>query len=111
MLFKFALVGSVGMMLSTVMPPVVGGLLAYFAGAELFHGIARLLAPWRWLEGICTAIYYVLPSYGKFNAYAQFFMGIGMEPRRVLVLAAYALGYTALMVVLAMLAFRRRDLA
>lgn len=111
MLFKFALMGSVGMMLSMVMPPVLGGLLAYFAGAELFHGIAQLLAPSRWLEGICTVIYYVLPSYGQFNAYTQFLIGIEMEPKRVLLLAAYALVYSAVMLWLAQLALRRHDLA
>jgi ABC-type transport system involved in multi-copper enzyme maturation permease subunit len=111
MLFKFVLVGAVGGALAMLMPPVLGGMLAYFAGAEFFQALADIASGWAWLRALCTGIYYVLPSYGKLSAYTQFFMGTEIEFARALLLAAYALAYSALMFFLATAALRRRDLA
>jgi ABC-type transport system involved in multi-copper enzyme maturation permease subunit len=110
MLFKFLLMGSVGMALAMVMPPGLGGVLAYFAGAETFQWIAMWFIKSHWLRGILTALYYVFPSYSKFNAYTQFFLGIEIGPIRALQLAGYALTYSILMMGLAIVALRRREL-
>jgi ABC-type transport system involved in multi-copper enzyme maturation permease subunit len=110
MLFKFILVGSVGMALAMLMPPALGGVLAYFAGAETFQWMAMLLGKSGWAREILTVLYYIFPSYSKFNAYTQFFMGVQIGPTRTLQLAGYALTYSVLMIGLAILGLRRRDL-
>ena len=109
--FGFLLVGSVGAFLSTLMPPVLAGVVAYFGGAQLFHRLADWAAPWRWLDYLLTGLHYVAPSYDKFNMYLDLLMGKEIPLSRPVVLAAYAVAYSALMFLLTTLVFQRRDVA
>ena len=108
---KFVLVGSVALVLAMLMPPPVAGVLAYFVGAGIFQTIAKYLAPWPWLRTVCTGINYLLPNYGAFSPYLRFLLGKQPDPVRVLLLALYAVGYSAVMLLLAIAVFRRRDVA
>jgi len=111
MFFKFLLIGSVGAFLATVMPPALGGVVAYFAGARLFQSMAQWLVSWPWLQAPLKALSYVAPSYSEFSAYHHLLLGMEMAPQRVVVLAAYAVVYSALMIVFAVALLGRRDLA
>jgi Cu-processing system permease protein len=111
MFFKFLLIGSVGAFLAMVMPPALGGVVAYFAGARLLQSMAQWLVSWAWLQAPLKALSYVAPSYSEFNAYHHFLLGVEMAPQRVVVLAAYAVVYSALMIVFAVALLGRRDLA
>jgi len=102
--FQSLLAGSVGLALAMVLPPALGGILAYFAGGDMLLTQVWSLSFTRWL-------YYVLPSYGEFGLHQQFLTGVDITPGRVLVLSAYGLAYAVVMLWLAQLAFRRRDLA
>ena len=108
---KFVLVGSVALALSMLMPPPVAGVLTYFAGAGIFQTLAKHLAPWPWLRTLFTGINYLLPNFGAFTPYLRFLLGKDLDPVRVLLLALYAVGYSAVMLLLAIAAFCRRDAA
>jgi ABC-type transport system involved in multi-copper enzyme maturation permease subunit len=101
--FQSLLVGSVGVALSMVLPPALAGVLAYFAGGDtLLTAVSS--------RSFTKPLYYLLPSYGEYGLHQQFLTRIEITPARVLVLAAYALAYASVMLWLAHLAFRRREL-
>jgi ABC-type transport system involved in multi-copper enzyme maturation permease subunit len=106
---KFVLVGSVALALAMLIPPPVAGVIAYFAGAGIFQTLAKYIAPWPWLRTVFTGINYLLPNYGAFTPYLRFLLAKDPDPVRVLLLALYAVGYSAVMLLLAIAAFRRRD--
>lgn len=106
---KLVLVGSVAMVVSLLMPPPVAGILAYFAGAESFFWMARHIG--TPIKEMLLAIYWILPSYSRFNLYSQFFTNTTISGRETLLLAAYAAVYCAILLWLALVFLRRRDLA
>jgi Cu-processing system permease protein len=107
--FKFVLLGSVGAFLAALMPPAFAGVLAYFGGAQLFQRIGQWIAPWDWLKAPFTALHYAAPSYAKFNLYIDLMLGRDIPLPRVLLLIAYALAYSAVMLLFTCMLFRRRD--
>lgn len=105
---KLVMVGSVAMMLSLLVPPPVAGILAYFAGAETFFGFAKHVG--TPIKEIFLALYWVLPSYSRLSIYSQFLSGTSISGHAALLLATYAAVYSAVVLWLALLLLRRRDL-
>jgi hypothetical protein len=90
------MLGSVAMLLSLFMHPMIASLLAFFAG-----------------NGLCSQsnpFYYILPSYQDFNVFFQIVQGSLMRPKDVAFLSLYAVDFAAIMLLLALWRFRTKEL-
>jgi len=90
------MLGSLAMLLSLWMHPVVACVLAFFAGNGLY--------------GPHNPLYYILPSYHNFNMLFQVLEGSLISGRDVLFLSLYALDFVAIMLLLALWRFRTKEL-
>jgi len=105
---------SVAVLLSAGVSPMLGAMItfgAYVAGS--FSGdLLRLaeLAESGLAKGGMRVLYYILPNLEMFNLRAAAVHGLPVEPARVATAALYAVTYSAGMIFLAMVVFRRREL-
>ena len=88
--------GSAALLLSLVMHPLLAAVVALFAGAGF-------LSP-------PNPLYYVLPSYDRFNVFTQIFQGRLMSMSEIGMLTLYALDVAVIFLLLAFWRFRTRDL-
>ena len=97
MFCQILVVGSVGMLLSLLIHPLLAGVAAFFASASL------LSSP--------NPLYFILPSYDRFNVTHSIWTGEMIALEDVLLLTAYAVDVAAIMVLLALWLFRTREVA
>jgi|ERR1035438_5397750 ABC-type transport system involved in multi-copper enzyme maturation permease subunit len=89
------MLGSVAMLLSLFMHPVIGCILGYVAG-----------------NGLCSTgnpLYYILPSYAPFNVFGQILNGNILKASDVGLLTLYALDFVVLMLLLSCWRFRNKE--
>jgi ABC-type transport system involved in multi-copper enzyme maturation permease subunit len=90
------MLGSVVMLLSLFMHPIIAAVLAFFAG----NGFCALYNP----------LYYILPSYKDFNVFFAILQGDLINAKDVLFLSLYAADFVVIMLLLAFWRFRRKEL-
>jgi ABC-type transport system involved in multi-copper enzyme maturation permease subunit len=90
------MLGSVAMLLSLFCPPIVAAVLAFFAGNGLYSRY--------------NPLYYILPSYGDFDLWSEVFSGTLVSGRDVGVLTLYAIDFVAIMLLLAIWRFHKKEL-
>ena len=90
------MLGSVAMLLSLFMHPIIAAVLAFFAGNGFYS------PP--------NPLYFVLPSYKEFNVFVQLLQGSLMDLRDVAFLSLYAADFVAIMLLLAFWRFRTKEL-
>lgn len=105
---KAVVMGTTAITLSMLMHPLLSSLIAYFLSAEIFlsfsmfaHGVAR---------EVIRAPFYVMPSYGTFDTYKAVFRGTNLEASDIAYRVAYALLYVAIMLLIGIGLFRKKDL-
>jgi len=96
MLCQHLMVGSVGLLLSLYVHPLVAGVVAFFASASF-------LSP-------PNPLYFILPSYDRFNLFWDLIMGSLFSPKDAVLLSLYALDFTVIMLLLAIWRFRNKEL-
>lgn len=89
------MLGSLAMLLSQFMHPIIACVLAFVAG-----------------NGMCSPsnpLYYLLPSYAPFNVFQQIIQGSMLNTGDVLLLTLYALDFVTLMLLLAWWRFEHKE--
>jgi ABC-type transport system involved in multi-copper enzyme maturation permease subunit len=89
------MLGSLAMLLSLFMHPIIGSVLAFVAGNGLYSP--------------SNPLYYILPSYSPFNVFAQIIGGSILNGNDVLLLSLYALDFIILMLLLAWWRFQNKE--
>jgi ABC-2 family transporter len=95
-LCQHLMLGSVGLVFSLYMHPVVAGVLAFFATAGWFS------PP--------NPLYYILPSYEAYSSLGNVFLGNLTPLEDVAWLTLYALDFTIIVLLLALWRFRTQEL-
>lgn len=90
------MMGSLAMLLSLFMHPLIASVLAYFAG----NGFYSLHNP----------LYYILPSYKDFNVFLKVLEGSLINSKDVIFLSLYAADFVVIMLLLALWRFRTKEL-
>jgi hypothetical protein len=90
------MLGSLAMLLSLFLHPVIASLLAFFAGNGFYS------PP--------NPLYFILPSYHDFNVFFQIAQGSLMHFKEVAFLSLYAVDFAAIMLLLALWRFRAKEL-
>ena len=90
------MVGSVALLLSLLVHPLIAAVIAFFAGARFFS------SP--------NPLYFVLPSYDRFDVFSHILQGRLIALQDILVLTAYAFNVTAIFLLLALWRFRTKEL-
>ena len=96
MLCEHLMVGSVGMLLSLFVNPLIAAILAYFASASM------LSSP--------NPLYFILPSYDRFNLFFRIMRGSLMDTKDAVFLSLYALDVIAIVLLFALWRFRSKEL-
>jgi len=87
--------------LSMLMHPIIAGILPVFIGGDFFYHFFSSSNPAHYLH-------FLLPTYGPFNATAQFTSGVLMGWDEVAILTVYALDLAVIFCLLAMWRFRSK---
>jgi len=90
------MLGSVAMLLSLFMHPIVAAVLAFFAGNGFYS------AP--------NPLYFILPSYSDFGVFFDVLRGTLVDWKDVALLSLYAFDFVAIMLLLAIWRFRTKEL-
>ena len=96
MLCHNLMVGSVALLLSLLFHPLLAAVVAYFASATF-------LSP-------PNPLYFVLPSYDRYNIFMLIMKGELIAPADIAMLTLYAFDFTAIVLLLALWKFRRKEL-
>lgn len=105
---KAVVIGTTALTLSMLLHPLLSAAIAYFASAEIFLHFSGLAH--GFVRDIIRAPFYVLPSYGTFDTYKAVFQGQIPETSEIAYKVAYALLYSAVMLLIGMGLFKKRDL-
>jgi len=90
------MLGSVALLLSLFMHPIIASVLAFFAGNGFFS------SP--------NPLYFVLPSYSDFGVFLDVLEGRLIDWKDVAILSLYAFDFVAIMLLLAAWRFRTKEL-
>ena len=90
------MLGSLAMLLSLFMHPIIASVLAFVAGNGFYS------SP--------NPLYFVLPSYKDFNVFFQVLQGSLLNVKDVACLSLYAADFVAIMLLLALWRFRTKEL-
>ncbi len=90
------MLGSLALLLSLFMHPIVASVLAFFAGNGFYS------PP--------NPLYFILPSYSDFGVFFDVLQGSLVDWKDVALLSLYALDFVAIMLLLAMWRFRTKEL-
>jgi ABC-type transport system involved in multi-copper enzyme maturation permease subunit len=90
------MLGSLAMLLSLFMHPIIAAMLAFLAGNGLYS------SP--------NPLYFVLPSYKDFNVFFQVLQGSLLNVKDVAFLSLYAADFVLIMLLLALWRFRTKEL-
>jgi ABC-type transport system involved in multi-copper enzyme maturation permease subunit len=112
--FELMVMTSVAVLLSAAVSPILGAMImfsAYVAGS--FSG--DLLRLTEIADGVFAKVgmrflYYVLPNLEMFNLRTAAVHGLAIEPARIAAGVLYAFAYSAGIILLAVVVFRRREL-
>ncbi len=98
MLCEHLMVGSVGMLLSLFVHPLIAAILAYFASASL-------LSP-------PNPLYFILPSYDRYNLFLSILKRSSslMDVKDVVLLSLYTIDFIAIVLLFALWRFRSKEL-
>ena len=96
MLCEHLMVGSVGMLLSLFVNPLIAAILAFFASASM------LSSP--------NPLYFILPSYDRYSLFFRIMKGSLMDAKDAVFLSLYALDFIAIILLLALWRFRSKEL-
>ena len=91
------MLGSVGLLLSLLMHPLIAAILAFFASSWFFS------AP--------NPLYFILPSYDRFNVFSLIQEGRLITLEDVAILTLYAFDVTAIFLLLALWRFRTKEVS
>lgn len=69
-------------------------------GQERLNPVVRLLG---------RLVYWILPNFSAFDLKSQIIYGVALDSKAVLLAQLYGIGYLGVLIVLAMIAFRRRE--
>lgn len=111
--FELVLLTAVAVMFSTLVTPVAGAVftLAVYVighGTPLLKQLAAM-SPSKVIDGIGLFLYYVLPNLTNFNIRGEVVHGVLLNPEALLLSVAYALVYTATLLLISIAAFGRKD--
>jgi ABC-type spermidine/putrescine transport system permease subunit II len=90
------MLGSLAMLLSLFMHPIIASVLAFVAGNGFYS------PP--------NPLYFVLPSYKDFNVFFQVLQGSLLNVKDVAFLSLYAADFVAIMLLFALWRFRTKEL-
>ncbi len=90
------MLGSLAMLLSLFMHPIVASVLAFFAGNGFYS------SP--------NPLYFILPSYKDFNVFFQVLQGSLLNLKDITFLSLYAADFVVIMLLLALWRFRTKEL-
>ena len=90
------MLGSVAMLLSLFVHPLVAAVIAFFAGNGFYSHY--------------NPLFYILPSYGEFDLWGEVFSGSLLRASDVGFLTLYAADFVAIMLLLAIWRFRYKEL-
>src|SRR5439155_5904230 len=90
------MLGSLAMLLSLFMHPIVAAVLAFCAGNGFYS------SP--------NPLYFILPSYSDFGVFWDVLQGTLIDWKDVALLSLYAFDFVAVMLLLAIWGFRSKDL-
>lgn len=90
------MLGSVALLLSLFMPPIVAAILAFCAGNGFYS------SP--------NPLYFILPSYSDFGVFLDVLHGTLVDWKDVVLLSLYAFDFVAIMLLLALWRFRTKEL-
>jgi len=90
------MLGSVALLLSLFMHPIVASVLAFFAGNGFYA------SP--------NPLYFILPSYSDFGVFMEVLQGTLVDWKEVALLSLYAFDFVAIMLLLALWRFRTKEL-
>ena len=112
--FEVSVITAVAIVFSSFAPPIEAAIFTagVWAIGHMSWGFAALAAriPSEAFGQAVTALYYLMPDLETFNVRSQVVHGLAVTPSYYIMAFVYALAYTAAMLVLAVLIFRRRDL-
>ena len=78
--------------------------MSYFVqsagGQERLNPVVRLLG---------RLVYWILPNFSAFDLKSQIIYGVALDSKGILLAQVYGIGYLGVLIVLAMIAFRRRE--
>jgi ABC-type transport system involved in multi-copper enzyme maturation permease subunit len=89
------MLGSLAMLLSLIMHPAIGAILAFFAGNGLY--------------ATYNPLYFLLPSYAPFNVFMEILQGSILKGSDVLLLSLYALDFVGIMLLFALWRFQTKE--
>ncbi len=111
---EVSVVTSVAIVFSSFAPPIEAAIftVGMWAIGHMSWGFAALAArlPSETLGNTIGLLYYVVPDLETFNIRSQVVHGLAVAPSYYVTAFVYAAAYTAAMLALAVLIFRRRDL-
>ncbi len=90
------MLGSLAMLLSLFVHPIVAAVLAFFAGNGFY-------AP-------SNPLYFILPSYSGFNVFFQVLQGTLVNVKDVVLLSLYGVDFVVIVLLLAIWRFRSKEL-
>ena len=96
MFCQHLMIGSVALLLSLLMHPLIAAVVAFFASASFFS------SP--------NPLYFILPSYDRFNVFTLIMQGRLIALEDVFILTLYALDVAAIFLLLALWRFRSKEL-
>ena len=111
--FELLILSSVGITLSTFSGPIVSGIVTtgvFFAGhlsGDVYALGQRARIPF--VKGLATAAYYIVPNLERLNLRPRATYHLHVEPSEVCGSMAYAVAYSACLLVIGVAVFRRRD--
>ncbi|GMU93351.1 MAG: hypothetical protein AMXMBFR4_24090 [Candidatus Hydrogenedentota bacterium] len=111
--FELLLVTAIATLLSSLTSPILGAIIV-FSTYVVGHATDILIDPPQQFEGTFTAkvfafIYYTVPNFSNFNIRAEAANGVPVALEYVVWSMAYGVVYTAMLLVLAAIAFESKD--
>lgn len=111
--WKLLLVTAFALLMSSFSSPILGAVIV-FSAYVFGHatGVFLDLPPQfdgTWTKEILEVIYYVIPNLGNFDIRAEAANGVPIAPAYVLFVLGYGTAYTAVLLLLAAVAFENKD--
>ncbi len=110
---KLVLITAFSILLSTLVSPILGAIVVvsfYFAGhaTEVFKNLPSQFEG-TLAKKVLEILYYIIPNLNIFNLQSEAANNVPVAPAYIGFAAAYGLAWTALLLILACMAFERRD--
>ncbi|HOC70510.1 MAG TPA: ABC transporter permease subunit [Candidatus Hydrogenedentes bacterium] len=110
---KLMLITAFSVLLSTMISPILGAIVVvsfYFAGhaTEIFRDLPSQFEG-TFIKGLLQILYFAIPNLNVFNLQSEAANNVPVAAPYMGFAAAYGLAWTALLLILACMAFERRD--